>query len=424
MTSKLKNLFHGWYVALGCCLIYFFVNSMTLFVPQTLFPRLMEEFSVNEAEISLTVARTLLFASIFSPISGILIDKYGAVKVLKVGVIIMGLIYSVYPFATSIETLYRLHFLMAIGLVCSGLGPNVIIVSNWFNEHRGKVVGMLVAGSSLGGATLPLLISPLVNAPDWGWRWGYGILAILFWVFAVIPAYTFIRPNPQAMGLHPDGFDHEPKMGTETSSGVSFIDALKSRALWCLGIGSACLWFSIQGLNSQITIFFEQEAGYTAQQAVILFSTLFWFSFFGKFAFGALSDTIPKQRVFLITSCILFIGTLFLFEINNGQLNFTQNRTQLTLFTILFGLGFGGSFSMIQLVALEIFGKAYLGRILGLITLVDGMGAALGTKLLSELKISTGSYFLPFALVSLVTFFAIINVFLIKPIKTKSQTSS
>jgi MFS family permease len=157
---------------------------------------------------------------------------------------------------------------------------------------------------------------------------------------------------------------------------------------------------------------------------VILFSTLFWFSFFGKFAFGALSDKIPKQRVFLITSCILFIGSLLLFEINNGQLSFTQNRAQLTIFTILFGLGFGGSFSMIQLVALEIFGKAYLGRILGLISLVDGMGAALGTKLLSELKISTGSYFVPFTLVSLVTLFAIINVFLIKPIQTKSQTTS
>ena len=134
-----------------CTLHLFDIDvSMTLFVPQTLFPRLMEEFAVNEAEISLTVARTLLFASILSPISGILIDKYGAVTVLKVGVIIMGLIYGFYPFATSIDTLYRLHFLMAIGLVCSGLGPNVIIVSNWFNEHRGKVVGMLVAGSSLG----------------------------------------------------------------------------------------------------------------------------------------------------------------------------------------------------------------------------------------------------------------------------------
>ncbi len=84
---------------------------------------------------------------------------------------------------------------------------------------------------------------------------------------------------------------------------------------------------------------------------------------------------------------------------------------------MIFGLGFGGSFSMIQLVAVEIFGPAYLGRILGIITFIDGMGAALGTNLLSQIKTDTGSYLLPFMIVTVVTLIAIINVFLIKPIK-------
>ena len=44
---------------------------------------------------------------------------------------------------------------------------------------------------------------------------------------------------------------------------------------------------------------------------------------------------------------------------------------------------------MIQLVAVETFGKAYLGRILGIITLIDGLGAAYGTKLLSQLAVDS-----------------------------------
>jgi MFS family permease len=84
---------------------------------------------------------------------------------------------------------------------------------------------------------------------------------------------------------------------------------------------------------------------------------------------------------------------------------------------VVFGLGFGGSFSMIQLVAVEIFGPAYLGRILGIITFVDGMGAALGTNLLSQIKTDTGSYLLPFSIVTIVSLIAIINVFLIRPIQ-------
>ena len=417
MDDNKAQFFYGWYVAIGCTLIYFFTNAMTLFVPQTLFPRLMEEFGSNEAEISLTVTITLLFASLFAPFAGMLIDKFGALRIMRIGIVLMAVTYSLYSFSDSISDLYRLHFLLAIGLVLSGLVVNVIIVSNWFVKHRGKVIGMLVASSSLGGAILPLMISPIVNDPELGWRWGFGLLSILFWLFAVIPAYTFIKEKPSNLGLFPDGL---PKILEPSDNGiasVTLLTALKSRALWCLGIGSACLWFSIQGLNSQITIFFEQEAAFSPQQAVFLFSTLFWFSFIGKFAFGAISDTVPKRTVLLITSIILFLGTLLLFDFDSNQISLTKNSTKLGLFTVVFGLGFGGSFSMIQLVAVEIFGPAYLGRILGIITFVDGMGAALGTNLLSQIKTDTGSYLLPFSIVTIVSLIAIINVFLIRPIQ-------
>ena len=417
MDDNKAQFFYGWYVAIGCTLIYFFTNAMTLFVPQTLFPRLMEEFGSNEAEISLTVTITLLFASLFAPFAGMLIDKFGALRIMRIGIVLMAVTYSLYSFSDSISDLYRLHFLLAIGLVLSGLVVNVIIVSNWFVKHRGKVIGMLVASSSLGGAILPLMISPIVNDPELGWRWGFGLLSILFWLFAVIPAYTFIKEKPSNLGLFPDGLTKILEPSDNGIASVTLLTALKSRALWCLGIGSACLWFSIQGLNSQITIFFEQEAAFSPQQAVFLFSTLFWFSFIGKFAFGAISDTVPKRTVLLITSIILFLGTLLLFDFDSNQISLTKNPTKLGLFTVVFGLGFGGSFSMIQLVAIEIFGPAYLGRILGIITFVDGMGAALGTNLLSQIKTDTGSYLLPFSIVTIVSLIAIINVFFIRPIQ-------
>jgi sugar phosphate permease len=365
----------------------------------------------------MTVTITLLFASLFAPFAGMLIDKFGALRIMRIGIVLMAVTYSLYSFSDSISDLYRLHFLLAIGLVLSGLVVNVIIVSNWFVKHRGKVIGMLVASSSLGGAILPLMISPIVNDPELGWRWGFGLLSILFWLFAVIPAYTFIKEKPSNLGLFPDGL---PKILEPSDNGiasVTLLTALKSRALWCLGIGSACLWFSIQGLNSQITIFFEQEAAFSPQQAVFLFSTLFWFSFIGKFAFGAISDTVPKRTVLLITSIILFLGTLLLFDFDSNQILLTKSPTKLGLFTVVFGLGFGGSFSMIQLVAVEIFGPAYLGRILGIITFIDGMGAALATNLLSQIKTDTGSYLLPFSIVTIVSLIAIINVFLIRPIQ-------
>ena len=59
MFAKTKT-FYGWYVAICCSLVYFFVNSMTLFVPQNLFPRLMEEFSINQAMYSFEIESNAL----------------------------------------------------------------------------------------------------------------------------------------------------------------------------------------------------------------------------------------------------------------------------------------------------------------------------------------------------------------------------
>ncbi len=120
---------------------------------------------------------------------------------------------------------------------------------------------------------------------------------------------------------------------------------------------------------------------------------------------------------------MLFIGSLLLFEFSGKQLVLTENTIQLSLFTIFFGLGFGGSFSMIQLVAVETFRKHYLGRVLGIISMIDGLAAAGATQLLAAMADdASGSYLKAFGLVAIVTLIGVINVFFIKPIETKSKS--
>ena len=41
---------------------------------------------------------------------------------------------------------------------------------------------------------------------------GFGLLAVLFWLFAVVPVYKVIKPDPESMGLNPDG-DESNQLG-------------------------------------------------------------------------------------------------------------------------------------------------------------------------------------------------------------------
>jgi MFS family permease len=416
------RLYFGWYIAGVCLLIYFFTNGMSIFVPQNLFPRFMETFGATAGQISLTVSITFALAAPLAPFAGALIDRYGALTIIRIGLTIMAVCFTLYPFARSVTHLYILHAGLAFGLVLGGLLVNVVLLSNWFVARRGAVIGMLVAMSSLSGLVLPNLISPLVNDPEFGWRWGLGALAAAFWIFAVLPGFFLLKERPADIGLTAYGAAATSGTPSETEvEGVPLNVALRSRTLWVLAIGSACLWFTFQAINSQISIFLELEAGLEPQAATRFYSMIFGFSIAGKFLFGAISDRFQKRHVMIVTSAILFLGCLLIFDAGSDPIQLTKNLTQLTLFTIVFGLGYGGSFTMIQLVCVESFGPRALGKILGIVICVDSIGGMLGTYLTGQMKTVTGSYLIPFSIVLVVAIIAFVSVLFVRPVSMETR---
>jgi len=424
-TRHMKGkFFYGWYIAGICVLVYFFTNGMTIFVPQNLFPRFMEDFAADAGQVSLTATITFLSTAVLAPFVGWLIDRLGVLRVIHAGLLFLAVCFCLYPFAASLQQLYVLHIGFALGLVLCGLMPNVVLLSQWFIRYRGAMVGLLTSASSLAGGLLPLAIAPLVLNPEFGWRWGFGVLAVAFIVFGLLPGLLALKASPADVGQLPDGIDIQPDPDSTAAddSGVEFAVALRSRTLWALALSSACLWFSITAINSQATIFFEQDAGMTPAKATLLYSTIFWCSVAGKLLFGALSDRIAKHRVMLISAILLFCGSLLAFTSGEDGIRLSTSISQLTLFAAVFGLGYGGSFTMIQLVCVECFGQQSLGKLLGIIMFVDSLGGALGITLSGQLKASTGSYLTPFMAVSAVAFVAIIGVLFIRPITEQART--
>jgi sugar phosphate permease len=419
-----KPIYYGWFIAAVCVLVYFFTNGMTIFVPQNLFPRFMEDFGANTAQVSLTGTITFLGTAVMAPFVGWLIDRFGVLRIIHIGLIFLAICFCLYPFADSLEQLYVLHVGFALGLVLCGLMPNVVLLSAWFIRYRGAVIGLLTSASSMAGGLLPLAISPLVLNPDYGWRWGFGALAIAYLVFGLLPGLTALKASPAEVGAWPDGRRPEAMeddAGAGEPDGIEFSVALRSRTLWALAFSSACLWYSIIAINSQATIFFEQDAGLSPADATLLYSAIFWSAIAGKFLFGAISDKFPKHRVMLITATLLFCGSLMVFSNGEEGLQLTTDIQQLTAFAIVFGLGYGGSFTMIQLVCVDCFGQRALGKLLGIIIFVDSLGGAAGIQLAGQLRATSGTYLVPFMTVTVVALVAIIGVLFIKPLNKETR---
>ena len=67
---------------------------------------------------------------------------------------------------------------------------------------------------------------------------------------------------------------------------------------------------------------------------------------------------------------------------------------------IAFGFGWGGIYTLIQLLSADLFGMRSLGKILASINILDAAGGALGPVVTGILFDVSGSYFLPFAVIT------------------------
>ena len=68
------------------------------------------------------------------------------------------------------------------------------------------------------------------------------------------------------------------------------------------------------------------------------------------------------------------------------------SMTSLYAFAIVFGLGLGGEYMIIPLMAAELFGVRVLGRLLGVILTADGVAEATSPMLVGYLRDSSGTY--------------------------------
>ncbi|HET6563818.1 MAG TPA: MFS transporter [Xanthomonadales bacterium] len=418
-SSPPSGFFYGWIVSGGATLAYFFTNGVAYYLPQNLFPRLIEDLGLTVSQVSLAGALTFMVGGVTAPVAGWLIDRFGTTRLLKSGILLLAVAASLYPFATQLWQLYVLHMFFGVTMVTAGLMINVVLLSNWFNLKRGLVVGVLVAGSSLAGFLLPNLISGLVADPNYGWRWGFGLAAALIWLLPVPAVFFFVKDKPADVGQFIDGLDHPPpgqELG-QPAPGLTLREAMRTSTLWALAFGSFCLWFSITSVNSQLTIFLEQEAGLPIRQATLLYSLVLGFSVAGKFFFGWLSDHLPKPRVMILSSLTLLAGCLLLFQPQLGTPALTTNLSQLGLFTLVYGMGFGGAFTMIQLVCVASFGHRELGRIMGLVIFIDTAGAVVGITGIGFLKDLTGNYATSFMVVTGMALIGAINMMFIKEVR-------
>ncbi|MEO6525003.1 MAG: MFS transporter, partial [Gemmatimonadaceae bacterium] len=107
-------------------------------------------------------------------------------------------------------------------------------------------------------------------------------------------------------------------------------------------------------------------------------------SLVGRLGMGWLADRWPKKHVMLLIYSLVAASIPILL--------YASTPGAVTLFAIVFGIGLGGEYMVIPLMAAELFGTRVLGRAMGIVLAADGVAEAVAPVLVGRLRDTSGSY--------------------------------
>ncbi|MBW2603720.1 MAG: MFS transporter [Deltaproteobacteria bacterium] len=163
-------------------------------------PGLTAEFGYSKTMLGLLGTSLFVMYSIGQFVNGQLGDKFGARKLVFVGMICSALLNIAFSFTTAFT-----FMLVVWGLngyfQSMGWAPQVKTMANWFTvKQRGKWMGLMGSCYQIGNAYSWLLAAFL--AAKYGWRTIFWLPAIIFLVSS-IHFVTRLRNAPEEVGLPP-----------------------------------------------------------------------------------------------------------------------------------------------------------------------------------------------------------------------------
>lgn len=349
----------------------------------------VKEFGWSRATVTSANIPGKIIAAFFGFFAGWIIDRFGPRKLMLLGILVGGTALIGLSTTTSLWQFYFFYTLSALGYLCGGPLPNQVLTSRWFTNSRGKAMGIAYLGIGVGGMLVPQ-IAKWLNV-NFGWHEALMILGILMIVLA-FPMAWFVKENPE--GLTISARPEQPD--------IPLKNILKGRVFYLLLVGSMCAIGAVSGTIQNLKLFFSLDMEYSQERSANVISLVLLSSIAGRLLMGWLADRLPKRTVMMLISAII-AGSIPL-------LYFASAPGVIYIFAFIFGIGLGGDYMIIPLMAADLFGVKVLGRIMGIILTADGFADAFSPMLVGWLHDKLGSYAHGFAALIMLALIAITSI--------------
>jgi MFS family permease len=318
----------------------------------------------------------VLIGPLFGLLIGYLIDRKGPRLPMIIGMLLAGTAVAGLGSVHDYPFFFLFYCVNALAYVMAGPLPNQVLLSQNFKEKRGAAMGIAYVGIGIGFFLVPLISNFLIAR--FGWRGAlHGLGAIV--VLAGLPLVLSLKRSDTAAP------------GTKKTT-VPLGEVLRNRNFYLLALGSFASVGAVGGMNGNLKLLLKLDQHRAESEAFYILAVVAAVSLIGRFGAGWLADKVGPKRVMLLVYTLVLSAALLLVWNPTGN--------GIYLFAVIFGLGLGGEYMIIPLMAGELFGVARLGRVMGIVVTFDGAAEAVFPWVVGKLHDQTHSYAAGFQLLA------------------------
>tara|TARA_Y100000590_G_scaffold451163_1_gene592023 strand:+ start:198 stop:1352 length:1155 start_codon:yes stop_codon:yes gene_type:complete len=360
------------------------------------------DFNWQRSQISGAIAIHFLAAALCGPIAGKLMDSYSSKVLIITGLLISSISYLILPQIFSLIHLYFLWGALGVGNAFAGVVPVGVLISRYFNKNRGVAMGIAMSGIAFGGMVMTPILGYSIQLINWA---PTAILLGLTLLILPVPFVYFIVKDHR--------IEKNEGINLETKTILEKIpNAMKTHSYWLAGtaflLGSAATVGVIQHQAS-----FLRDYAMSPTIAALGVGITAGIGGIGKLTFGYISDRVPVKYASLLSFGSNIIALTLLLT--------SQATMSLWLYVIFFGLGMGAIVVLVPLIVGELFGDESFGTVYGGISMVQGLGLALGPWAVGIIFDLNDSYIFAFQSAIGMYIVATIMIFMTKPIKQRNS---
>ena len=350
--------------------VLFCIVGMALWGLPFYYDFMVQQFGWTRGQVTSGNALSkLVVGPLFGFFAGWMVDRFGPRRLMLAGILMAGAALIGLGSISTLGMFYFFYMLNALGYVCGGPLPSQVLLSRWFERSRGKAMGFAYLGIGLGGAAVPWISHTLVQ--HFGWQAALRTLGLLILVIA-LPAALLAKEPPHA------------KKSTVSPGFADARDAFTTIPFFLLTLGSMFSIAAVSGAQQNLKLFLSLDLHFAQSQAARILSLVLAFSIVGRLLMGWLADRFPKKYVMVLIYMLVAAAIPLLFA--------GRAPAAIYIFAAVFGVGLGGDYMIVPLMAAEIFGVQLLGRLLGVILTAGSAAEALSPWLVGRLRDTTGSY--------------------------------